>query len=158
MKGEIVTFQLHRIGVALLVIGSILLAVLIFAAGYISGTAATKPAAIVSATRNPQPATQAPPTTTTAPATTTAAATPAEEPLALRVGMFANEDDAKALVQQLAAAGMKPSIVTIQSSAAVLYTVQVGPYKTRPEAEAAAAALQKQQGIGVVVVPAGSHL
>jgi cell division septation protein DedD len=153
MKGEIVTFQLHRIGVALLVIGSLLLAVLIFAAGYITGTATIKPPS--SATRNAQPAAPPPPTTTTAPATAPA---PTEEPLALRVGMFANEDDARALVQQLAAAGMKPSIVTIQSSAAVLYTVQVGPYKTRAEADAAAAALQKQQGIGVVVVPAGSHL
>ena len=154
MKGDMVTFQLHKIGVALLVVGSLLLAVLIFAAGYLTGTA-VQPSP-PSATRNPQPATPVATTTTT----TSQPAPPAQpdEPLALRVGMFANEDDAKALVQQLAAAGMKPTIVTIQSSAAVLYTVQVGPYKTRQEADAAAATLQKQQGIGVVVVPAGSHL
>ena len=146
MPHSMVTFRLHRKGVIFIIVGSILAAVLIFAGGYLFGMR-RRPAA---------PASAATATATPAPAAATAPPVPKGELLAVRVGVFDSEEEAKALAQQLAARKLDPAVVPLTTSGGVkLYTVEVGQYTTRAAAAAAAASLAEEQGLQGAVVPAG---
>jgi cell division septation protein DedD len=69
--------------------------------------------------------------------------------------MYDTEDEAKSMVQQLAAHKLAPSIVPITTSAGItLYTVEVGPYATRGAADSAAKTLADDYGLQTAVVPA----
>lgn len=165
MKHTMVTFRLHRIGVVWIVVGCLLLAVLIFAAGYLAGT---RRGIAITTARLKKPAVPkiAPPKVAVpklpvnvppvpvAPAAV-AAAKSEETSVALRVGVFPSEEEAKASVQQLTALGLKPTIVPVpRAEATPLYTVRVGRYASRSDAVAAARALEKQHGLVSAVVPA----
>lgn len=147
MKHSIVTFRLHRRGVILLAVGSVLLGALLFAAGCLAGmrraekTAAAAPA-VASLPPVAAPKPEKPP-----------AANPPEEAYSLRVGTFADEAEAKVFADGLAAAGQKPAISPMPTSGGVmLHTVSVGPYPSRDAASEAASGLARK-GISAVVVP-----
>jgi len=161
MKHTMVTFRLHKLALLLLIAGAILLGVLLFAAGYLS--AAMKPAALPKvsvpavpplplpkpAAAVPAPDTIAPP----APAAAAAAAAPAET-FALRVGAFADEQEAKESVKALADRGFEATIVAVAAGGAtVLYTVRIGSYPTRAAAAAMAEKLSREHGIDAAVIP-----
>lgn len=142
-KHTMVTFRLHRSGVVLLVVCGVIVAVLLFAAGWIGGmqhVPAAPPVGRAEARPTPPPA---PPPT---PA-------PVEEPLTLRLGAFVTEEEAKAFVQSLAARKIDAAIIPIPSGSATVYTVLSGHYTTHDAAVAAAASLEKQ-GLDAVIVPA----
>lgn len=160
MPHTMVTFRLHRSGVILLALFCVVLAVLIYVAGYLTGVSRGSRVARAElggqsgketalATRNPQPA--------------TAAATPKSQPatpaskesLTLRVAVLTSEEDAKAQVASLTAMGLKPSVVQMPTSSGVtLHNVVVGQFETRSAANAAAKELQSRLGFLPVVVPA----
>lgn len=150
MAHKIVTFRLHVRGVALLVIGCVLLAVLIFAVGFLAGMRfrppdVTKPSlpAGVSARAVALPAVAPPATDPNAPK------------LALRVATFDSEDAAKASVQDLASRyKLEGTIVPEAAATGTVYCVLVGRYASRQEAADAAAALQREHELSAVVVPA----
>lgn len=145
MKHTIVTFRLHRRGVILLAVGSVLLGALLFAAGCLAGMrrAGRMQAAV--------PALPAPPVP--APKPETPAEKSPEEAYALRVGTFADEAEAKTFADELAAAGQKPAILPVPTSGGVvLHTVSVGPYPSRDAASEAATGLARR-GISAVIVP-----
>ena len=101
MADGIVTWRLHKKGVILLVAGCVLISLMTFVAGYILGNrrVARPPAA---------PAKKVAPK----PAPAKATASPAEpQDLALRVGLFTAEEDAKALVAQLATAKLEATVI-----------------------------------------------
>lgn len=156
MAHTMVTFRLHRRGVILLAVFCVILAALIFAAGYLTASyraglrvaspelreklAKKKAAALPPlATRKPLPATRSEP----------------REALTLRVAVFTSEEDAKAQVASLAAQGLKPTILQMPTSAGVtLHNVCVGQFETRSAANAAAKELQRRLGYLPVVIPA----
>lgn len=166
-----VTMRLHRSGVILVIVFALLIAILIFAAGYLVGMsrgvkiALAKPAVPKIAT--PKLPTAKLPTaklpTAKAPAaatTTDTAATPATETapppptLAIRAGVFPVEEEAKALVQRLTASKLEATVLPVATeSGPTLYIVLVGRYATRAEAAAAAAELGRRQGLDTAVVP-----
>jgi hypothetical protein len=155
MAHTMVTFRLHRRGVILLVVFCVILAVLIFVAGYLAGSrrGGAPPAAVPPAPRRPgasgtaggAPAPQKKPATRTEP----------RESLTLRVAVFTSEEDAKAQVASLTAQGLKPTIIQMPTSAGVmLHNVCVGQFETRSAANAAAKELQRRLGYLPVVIPA----
>jgi cell division septation protein DedD len=160
---KMVSFRLHRIGVILLIVGSLFLAVLIFAAGYLAGM--KRGAVNIAKPKVPAIPTIALPTLPTAAkpavaasagpssaASTSSAST--DESLALRVGAFISEEDAKASVQQLAVYKLQGVIVPVAVDGGPLYTVQVGHYTSREAAAKAAEKMEKEHGLQAAVVPA----
>jgi hypothetical protein len=163
MKHTMITFRLHRSGVLLIAAGSFLVAILLFAAGYLAGGrgggrlsapplgSVPKPklASII-----PRRGTPAAPPAAHANAPAPPAAAP-QEMLALRVAMFVSEAEARTLLQELTARKIEGAIIPVPTSTATLYTVQVGRYASRDEASSAAALLLRDQGLSGVIVPAG---
>lgn len=151
MPHAMVTFRLHRRGVILLAIFCVVLAVLIYAAGYLTAvyrnqsrprvaSAKVQPPALakVPAAPGPAPATPAP-----------------KEPLTLRVAVLTSEEEAAAQVASLTAMGLKPSVVRMPTTSGVtLHNVCVGRFETRSAANAAAGELQRRLGFLPVVIPA----
>jgi hypothetical protein len=145
MKHSMVTLRLHKIAVIFIVIGAVLLAALLVGTGYLLGggrVGSSKAASPIPASS--KPAVQA------------AATAPAPGPeAAIRVAVCDTEDEAKEMVQQLAARKLAASVVLINTSAGItLYTVQVGPYPTRDAAASAAKTLAADYGLQTAVVPA----
>jgi len=144
-----VTFRLHRKGVIFIIIGSILAAVLLFACGYLVAMRRRPPAPVLPVTASVLPA-----PSTTAPAASAPA--PKGDLLAVRVGVFDTEEEAKTMVQQLAVRKLEAAIVPMTTTDDVkLYTVEVGQYDTRAAAAAAASSLAQEYGLHTAVVPAG---
>jgi cell division septation protein DedD len=146
MKHSMVTFRLHRTAVIFIIIGSLLAALLIFAGGY-----------FLAMRRRPD-VPVAPPIAAAVPAPAVATAPPAPKPdlLAVRVGMFDSEDEAKALAQRLVSRKLDAVVVPMTTSEGVkLFTVEVGQYTTRAAAAAAARSLKDDEGLQGAVVPAG---
>jgi cell division septation protein DedD len=169
------TFQLHRTGVVLVAVGAFLLAVLIFAGGYLAGmrhapglSASTKGMTVpalqkptVARPAMPKPALPAVPnpafpslaqTLFGRPATTAAGTDPQAAPVpdvfVLRAGLVTSSEEANGLVQQLTARKLAATVSTSKTTAGpVLYSVHVGRYATRRDAAAALAALQRDLGI-----------
>jgi hypothetical protein len=135
-----VTFQLHRNGVILIVILCVIVAVLLVTAGYVWGKqSAVRPAAaVVQTPARPKPAEPAPLLRYT-----------------LRIGIEATEEEAQAAVKQLAARKLAATIVPVETSGgAVLYEIRTGAYPDRAAAAKAATALQDEHRMPAAVVPA----
>ena len=158
MPHTMVTFRLHRSGVILLALFCVVLAVLIYVAGYLTGVSRGSRVASADlrgksaknetplATRNAQPGT---------PAATPRSTPASKESLTLRVAVFTSEEDAKAQIASLTAMGLEPSVVQMPTSSGVtLHNVIVGQFENRPAANAAAKELQSRLGFLPVVVPA----
>ena len=152
MPHTMVTFRLHRSGVILLVVFCVVLAILIYVAGYLTavytqrrtGFSPSKPVAV---------ATPPPPTKGRAEARPTFREP--KEALTLRVSVMTTEEEAKAELARLTGFGLQPVIVQMPTSAGVtLYNVCVGHYDTRSAANAAARELQSRLGFSPVIVPA----
>ena len=147
MKHTIVTFRLHRRGVILLALGSILLGALLFAAGCLAGMRRAERTAAAA------PAIPAPPAPLKPKPPEAPKDEQVEEAYALRVGTFADEAEAKTFADELAAAGQKPAISPMPTSGGVmLHAVSVGPYPSRDAASEAATGLARR-GISAVIVP-----
>lgn len=168
----VVKFQLHRIGVVLLAIGTLVFSVLVFVAGWIAGSARTKATLAPPSVTLAKPALPAAPKPTlpkipatasvlpvakaAAPPPPVAAGSAAPEMFTLRVAAFATEEQAKARVAELAARNLEATIVPMPtSSATILYAVCIGRYAGRIAAADAADALAKQHGLDAAVVAAG---
>jgi len=146
MKHSMVTFRLHRTAVIFIIVGSLLAALLIFAGGYVLGMRRRQPAPPVPAVAAPAPA---PPVAAAQPA-------PKVEMLAVRVGIFDSEDEAKSLAQRLAGRKLDAVVVPLTTSGGVkLFTVEVGQYPTRAAAAAAASSLKDEEGLQGAVVLSG---
>jgi cell division septation protein DedD len=144
-----VTFQLHRKGVVLLIVGCVLVGVLLFAGGYLAGMRRGSSAApAVALPPMPKvPAVQA--------SAATAAPAPPREPehFAIRAGLFTSSEEATAYLQQLTARKLAASLAPMTtSSGATLYAVRIGDYPTRRAAATAADALHRDHGIDGVIV------
>ena len=144
MKHSMVTWRLHRKGVALVSVGAVLMGFLMFAAGYLT------------ALRRPIPPAAAPVQKKAEPEKQESAAKPhiEDEAFTLRVGAFADEADAKAMVQELAAHGHKSTVAPVAQKGIVLHMVLLGRYAGRDAAAEAAAELKRKDGITSAVVPA----
>jgi cell division septation protein DedD len=144
-----ITFRLHRKGVALLAIGAVLMGALLFAAGYLTARRRSLPQAALPSV---------PAATKEKPAKQESAATPhiEDEAFTLRVGAFADEAEAKAYVQELAVRGHKTSVAAVAQNGIVLHMVLLGRYAGRDAAAEAAAELKRKEGITSAVVPAAS--
>jgi septal ring-binding cell division protein DamX len=169
-KPKVINFQLARSGVVLIIIGSFVIGVLLVAAGYMAGLAASSKAAIpapalattatnatAASTTAATTAAAAPPAAAAVTATPTKSATaPAEEAFSLRVKTFGSEAEAKA--EQIALKGkqIESVIVTLppEGGGAVIYSVETGHYATRAEAAAASASLAEKSEVQTAVVPA----
>jgi len=161
MPHTMVTFRLHRRGVVLLVVFGIVLAVLIYVAGYMTAARVARSTAEVPSRKIP---TNAVPRSTPKTPSAEKAPQPSNEqrvtsvpsdPLTLRIAIHTTEEDAKAQIAILAAQGLQPSIVQAPTSSGVtLHTVIVGRYDTRAAANAAAAQLQRRLGFLPVIIPA----
>jgi DedD protein len=99
-------------------------------------TAPSKPAS------TPQPSAPAP-----------GARTDAKGAWVVQLGSFSEEANAKRLAQRVNAYGYKPDVSRLRASGRTLYRVRVGPYATRPQADASASALSAH-GFGGQVVAA----
>jgi cell division septation protein DedD len=146
-KHTMITFRLHRSGLVLLVICGLIVAVLLFAGGWLAATQYAGRAAARPAPAPPPGRADARPTPPPAPPP------PASEPLALRLGTFLSEEDAKAFVQSLAARKIDAAVIPMAGGSATVYTVRSGRYATHDAAAAAAASMAKQ-GLDAVIVPA----
>ncbi|HEV7920269.1 MAG TPA: SPOR domain-containing protein [Thermoanaerobaculia bacterium] len=145
-KHTMVTFRLHRSGLVLLVFCGLIVAVLLFAAGWVSALQyAGRPSA--------RPSVSPVPTVGGAEARPAPPPAPASDPLSLRLGAFMTEEDAKAFVQSLAARKIDAAIIPVTGGTATVYTVLSGRYTTHDAAAAAAVSLEKQ-GLPAVIVPA----
>jgi cell division septation protein DedD len=158
VKHTMVTFQLHRTGVVLLVIGSLLVGGLLFAGGYLAGMRRS-PAARVAMPVAPK----APPVNAALAGAATPAATPPPAPAApapppehyaIRAGLFTSNDEATAYLQQLTGRKLTATIASMPTtSGPTLYAVRIGDYPTRRAAATAAETLQREQGInGAIIV------
>ena len=174
MPHTMVTFRLHRSGVILLMVFGMVLAVLIYVAGYMTGVRVERkafggmprkmPAVATTPTKKMPPTTQSPPTTPTTQTTSSAQTAPQPsheqrlsppEPLTLRLAVHTSEDDAKTEIATLTAQGLQPTIVQAATTSGVtLYTIVVGRYDTRDAANAAAVQLQRRLGFMPVIIPA----
>lgn len=149
MPHTMVTFRLHRSGVILMVVFCVVLAILIYVAGYLTAVYTRRPPApppklVAAAAPKPAPM----------PAKK-AAVTEPKESLTLRLSVMTSEEDAKAELARLAGFGLKPEIVQMPTSSGVtLYNVCTGHYETRSAANAAAKELQSRLGFLPVIVPA----
>jgi septal ring-binding cell division protein DamX len=167
-KPKVINFQLARSGVVLVIVGVLVIGVLLVAAGYMAGLAASSKAALPLSTQTAAPATNAanatatsttaaPPAAATIAATTTTASTsPAEEAFSLRVKTFGSEAEAKAEQVALKEKQIESVIVTLppEGGGAVIYSVETGHYATRAEASAASASLAEKSEVQTAVVPA----
>lgn len=144
MKHAMVTFRLHRKGVALVSIGAVLMGFLMFAAGYLAALRRSTPPPAPPAPKIEKPKTQQ------------SAAKPhiEDEAFTLRVGAFADEAEAKAFVQEMTARGHEPLVAATAQNGVVLHMVLIGRYAGRDAAAAAAAELKRKEGILSAVVPA----
>ena len=147
MPHTMVTFRLHRNGVILLVVFCVVLSILIYVAGYLTAVYTRTPPApppkpvIAAAAPKPAPAKKA--------------AVEPRESLTLRLSVLTSEEEAKAELARLTGFGLQPVIVQMPTSAGVtLYSVCVGRYETRADANAAAKELQSRLGFSPVIVPA----
>ena len=174
MQHTMVTFELHRKGVVLLALGAILLGTLLYMAGCLAGQRRGTAAALSgpSLPKRPSvpklpaapalkpPSVKAPAVPLAVPGIPAAPRAPAGPAVpappvtfALRAGAFADEADAKPVVQELAGRGLQVSLVPVTTSAGtVLHTVLIGRFASREEAAAAASELDRQEGISAVVV------
>ncbi len=141
-----ITWRLHRKGVVLISIGAVLMGFLMFSAGYL--TALRRPI--------PPAAAPAPAQKKAEPEKQESAGKPhiEDEAFTLRVGAFADEADAKALVQEMTARGYKPGVTPVAQNGVVLHMVLIGRYLGRDAAAEAAAELKRKEGIFSAVVPA----
>jgi cell division septation protein DedD len=151
-KHTIFTFQLHRRGVVLIVIGCIFVAALLATAGYFAGFAHAKKEA------TPTPPAPAPLTSRTQAAAPAAPpvppAAPSEE-FSLRLGQTIGEDEAKALQAQLRTKEIETIVVTIPTEGGgAIYSLESGRYPSRAAAAAAASQLENRASVSAVVVPA----
>jgi DedD protein len=71
----------------------------------------------------------------------------------VQLGSFGEEANAKRLAQRVNAFGYKPDVSSHRTGGRTLYRVRVGPYATRPQADATASALSAH-GVGGQVVAA----
>jgi cell division septation protein DedD len=147
-KHTMVTFQLHRKGVILIVIGCVFLAVLLVAVGYLAGVtrgrSSMKPAAAAPAVAaKTKPATAAPP-----------AAPAPQENFSLRVGLVTSEAEAKEEVARLAIKKLTATVIPVErNESEVVYEIHVGRYPDRRAAVEAAQSL-REHGVDSAVVPA----
>jgi cell division septation protein DedD len=173
-KPKVINFQLARSGVVLIIVGVLVIGMLLVAAGYMAGLAASSKGALpssapASATTAANASTTSTTTTTTAAsdtaaattavtttATTTAPTAPAEEAFSLRVKTFGSEAEAKAEQVALKGKQIESVIVTLppEGGGAVIYSVETGHYATRAEASAASASLAEKSEVQTEVVPA----
>jgi cell division septation protein DedD len=151
VKHTMLTFRLHRNGVALVALGSVLVGGLLFGAGWLLGQRrAMKPPAVPSVPLVPSVPSIAKGEQQSEPKDHLQ-----EEAFALRVGAFADEEAAKAYVKELAARGHKPTVLPVTTQdGVVLHTVRIGRYASRDEASAAASELARKEGISSAVVSA----
>jgi cell division septation protein DedD len=174
VKHTMFTFQLHRTGVVLVILGAFLLGILIFAGGYLAGMRRAAPVPALSLTKPavPKPAVptvpkpalppvarpalpslalfgrQTPVAAADAAGTAPAAAAPEPDVFVLRAGLFTSNEEAAALVQQLAARKLTATVSKSKTmTGPVLYSVHVGRYATRREAAVALDALRRDSGI-----------
>lgn len=142
-KHTMVTFQLHRKGVILVVILSIVLAVLLAGAGFFAGVARGRKAAAAAA---PKPA---------APKKAAAAAPRTnQESFTLRVALLPTEEEASAEVKRLKIRRIAATVVPAETrDSVVVYEIHVGTYPDRRTALAAADSMQKDHGLPSAVVP-----
>ena len=165
MPHTMVTFRLHRSGVILLVVFALVLAVLIYAAGYMTAvfTRDTTRQNVARSTAGVPPRPNAPAVvapTQTSPSVPKSPQPGNEqrlpsEPLTLRIAVHTSEEDAQAQIATLTAQGLQPAIVQASTSSGVtLHNVVVGRYESRDAANAAAAQLQRRLGFMPVIVPA----
>jgi cell division septation protein DedD len=132
--------------VVLLSTGAVLMGFLMFSAGYLTALRRAIPPA----------AAPAPAQKKAKPEKQQSAEKPhiEDEAFTLRVGAFADEADAKALVQELAAHGHKPVVAPVAQNGVMLHMVLIGRYLGRDAAAEAAAELKRKEGIFSAVVPA----
>lgn len=158
MPHTMVTFRLHRNGVILLALFCLVLAVLIYAAGYLTGV--SRGSRVASGELRGKSAKDEAPLATpnaqpVAPAATPKSTPTPSESLTLRIAVLTSEEDAKAQIESLTAMGLKPSVVQMPTSSGVtLHNVVVGQFETRSAANAAAKDLQSRLGFLPVVIPA----
>lgn len=139
-----VTFQLHKKGVILIVILSLIVAVLLVAAGFLWGRSSVEPAATG---RRPAAAAQ------TVPANSTTTAEGGRL-YTLRVGIEATEEEAQSVVKALAARKLAVTVAPVEtSSGAVIYELHTGSYADRSAAARAAAELEDDFQLSAAVVP-----
>jgi cell division septation protein DedD len=146
-KHTMVTFQLHRKGVILIVIGCVFLAVLLVAVGYLAGSArarsSAKPAAAAPAAAAKSKPAAAPP-----------AAPASQESFSLRVGLVTSEEEAKAEVARLAVKKLTATVIPVErNESEIVYEIHVGRYPDR-RAAVDAAQLLRERGIDSAVVAA----
>ena len=153
-RHTIFTFQLHRKGVVLIVLGCIVIAVLLTLAGYFAGvahaTAAQTKETPATAAAGPAPAVAAPPGVAPPPA----AARPPEE-FAIRLGQATSEEEAKALQAELKVREIDTTIVTLPTESGVpIFSLLAGRYPSRAAAAEDATKLEDRKGVAAVIVPA----
>jgi cell division septation protein DedD len=157
MPHTMVTFRLHRSGVILLIVFGIVLAILIYVAGYMSALRVARSTAgvpsrpnvhaVVAPTQTVPSAPKSPPPSNEQRVTS--------EPLTLRIAVHTSEEDANAQIATLTGQGLQPAIVQASTTSGVtLHNIIVGRYETRDAANAAAAQLQRRLGFMPVIVPA----
>jgi hypothetical protein len=140
-----VTFQLHRNGVILIVILCLVVAALLVATGYLWHRASVEPAALG---RPPAPAAAV---TSNPPAPTAEGG----RRYTLRVGIERTEEDAKTAVKSLGAKKVAATITPVETSTGdVIYEIHTGSYADRSAAAKAAAELQDELHLTAAVVPA----
>lgn len=151
MKHTMVTVQLHRSGVVLVVIGSLLLGGLLFAGGYLAGMRHGSP---VAAPKLPAVKKPVAPAAIIPPAMPVPAKPQAKsEQLSIRAALFVSKEDADAYAQQLTARKLETWIATsATSSGATLYSVNIGRYTSRREASVAVEAMKRELGVDGAVV------
>ena len=155
MPHTMVTFRLHRNGVILLVVFCVVLAILIYVAGYLTAVYSRPAVAERKTGFSPSRAATAPVPPPRGRAEARPALSEPREALTLRVAVLTSEEEAKAELARLTGFGLKPAIVQMPTSAGVtLYNICVGRYETRAAANAAAKELQSRLGISPVIVPA----
>jgi len=158
-KHAMVTLRLHRSAVILMIVLSVVFAILIFVLGWVLASARAPKVALtkpqIAAPKVPQlKAPPAPAVTSTVPRGVIVADKPPQQMLAVRVGMFTAEEDAKALVQRLAAAKIAASILPMPTDdGPTLFLVLVGRYANRRDAASAATWLSREQGVDTAVMP-----
>jgi cell division septation protein DedD len=166
VKHTLVTFRLHRRGVFLIAVGAVVMGALLFAAGYLTAlrrgsekdlkdTKDTKDTVRRPSLQSLQSLRSFPESPAGEKKESPATPHIEDEAFTLRVGAFADETEAKALVQELTERGHKPTVVPVTTrSGVVLHTVRTGRYASREEAVRAAAELARKQGISSAVVAA----
>lgn len=168
MPHTIYTFTLHRLGVLLVAVGALLVAGLLFAAGWLVGSRRAEPAATTAAPAPAEPTSSAavPPgaaaETPAAPPPAPAEAAPASGSallpavtFALEIGTFVSEGGARDLVSELQQHGFEPVVVEERGPRDhSLFRVMVGSYANRAEATEAATAFAREEDRRAVVVEA----